>query len=506
MSTSARTPAPGLVRGLGLAMATAVVVGTVIGSGIFKKPQVIATEIPYFGLAALAWVLGGVLALLGSLSISEVGILYPRAGGNYIFLREAYGRLAGFLWGWVEFCIIKGASLAALATIFTEALHGVLDDPAVRGAGGPRGFWEWEGLTVAVLMALAFVNVLGVRWGGGLQLVITVVKVSSLLAIMALPFVARYVAGSSIVPASPAVTNLEPVWPRGDFSFGAFAAALLGVLWAYHGWLNIAPVAGEIRRPQRNLPLALLGGIGIIIFVYLGAALAYALVIPADEMRQVSKDTTVVAVFGERLLGTIGGTAASAAVMCSVFGAINGLMLATPRLLYAMGEDGLAPRPLGAIHPRFHTPALAIVVMGVWASVLVIAVGALTRYGLPQWNVGDWTIDLNPPAGKGLFDVLTDFAMFGVVSFETPGVLSIFVFRRRFPRADRPYRCPGYPVVPALYGLVMGWVLVNMFLGENGRTEAVAAVGVIAVGAGVYALFADRKRSTVAITPDGAPE
>jgi amino acid transporter len=488
-------------------MTTAVVVGTVIGSGIFKKPQMVAEAVPYFGPAALAWILGGVLALLGSLAISEVGVLYPRAGGNYVFLREAYGRLAGFLWGWVEFWIIKGASLAALATMFTTALHDVLRNPAfqeavgIHFAGGSRGFMEQEGLTVGVLLALTFVNVLGVRWGGGLQLFITVIKVGSLLGIMALPFVAQYLAGPGVEPASPAVANLQPVWPADGLDVSAFGAALLGVLWAYHGWLNIAPVAGEIRRPQRNLPLALLGGIGIIIFVYLGASLAYALVIPADEMAGL-KDTTVAAVFGERLLGGIGGAAASAAVMCSVFGAINGLLLATPRLLYAMGEDGLAPRPLATIHPRFRTPAWAIVAMGAWACILVLVVGAWTRVPLPAWEVGTWTIDLNPPQGKEPFDVLTDFVMFGALCFETLGVLSIYVFRRRFPRAPRPYRCPGYPVVPALYALVMAAVVVNMFLKQ--RTEACVGVAFVATGAVVYALFADHKRSAAALTPDGA--
>src|SRR5438876_1454060 len=170
MKTESVSASPSLVRALGPLMATAVVVGTVIGSGVFKKPQVVASNVPYFGLAALVWILGGLLALLGALAYAEVAVLYPKAGGNYVFLREGYGRLFGFLWGWVEFWIIRGASLAALATIFTESLRDVLRNQAFQEASGlnlgtePLAFWSQTWLTVAVILALAVVNVLGVRW------------------------------------------------------------------------------------------------------------------------------------------------------------------------------------------------------------------------------------------------------------------------------------------------------------------------------------------------------
>src|SRR5579859_260395 len=175
MKTDLPAPRPGLLRALGPLTAIAVVVGTVIGSGVFKKPQVVALNVPYFGLAALAWVLVGLLAMLGALALAEVAVLYPRAGGNYVFLREAYGRLFGFLWGWVEFWIIRSASLAALATIFTESLHDILRNEAFQQAvglspGTQLGFWPQRILTVSVLAALAWVNILGVRWGGLVQL------------------------------------------------------------------------------------------------------------------------------------------------------------------------------------------------------------------------------------------------------------------------------------------------------------------------------------------------
>lgn len=474
----------------------AVVVGTVIGSGIFKKPQSVAENVPYFGLAALVWILGGVLAMLGALALAEVAVLYPKAGGNYVFLREAYGRLAGFLWGWVEFWIIRGASLAALATIFTESLFDVTANPAFQeltglsSAAGSLGYWTQRWLTVSVILALAAVNVRGVQWGGYLQLFITTVKVGSLLGIMALPFLVAALVGPESTAPPPRVDNLTPLFPDDwstQLNIGNFGVALVGVLFAYHGWMNIVPVAEEVRNPQRNLPLSLLGGTVIVIFLYLGANLAYYLIIPQPEMAQL-KTTTVATVFSLRLLGPIGAAAASAAVMCSTFGALNGNLLVGPRLLYAMGEDRLAPRFLGAVHPRYHTPALAILIMGAWASSLVLLAAALTRTRLPVVPLFSWQIDINVPPNKALFDILTDFAMFGALIFETLAVASIFVFRRTLPDAERPYRCWGYPLVPALYVILMALVVINMFIKQ--RTESLVGVAFIGVGAVVYRYMA----------------
>jgi amino acid transporter len=455
---------PGLVRALGPLMAIAVVVGTVIGSGVFKKPQAVAENLPSLGLAAIVWIAGGVLALLGSLTLAEVAVLYPRAGGNYVFLREGYGRLAGFLWGWVEFWVIRAASLAALATIFTESLHDILKGDSHRDV---LGYWEQRLLTVAVILGLAFVNVRGVRWGGGVQLIITTVKVASLLGIIVLPFIMMAVGRS----AAPAPLETPPAAPL-NLTLASFLTALLGPLWAYHGWMNIAPVAEEVRNPNRNLPLALIGGTLIVMFLYLGANLAYHLVLTPAEMAQM-KDTPVATGFSVRLLGPVGVLVMSAAVMASVFGALNGNLLVGPRLLYAMGEDGLAPRALGAVHPRYRTPALAILVMAAWASLLVVGVGVLLQAGVLR--------------GKSHFDVMTDFCMFGAVTFETLAVSTIFVFRRKYPNADRPYRCWGYPVVPALYLVLPALVLGNYFV--NQQAEAAGAIAIIALGAAVYFLF-----------------
>ncbi len=460
---------------MGPITAVAVVIGTVIGSGVFKKPQLIALSVPYFGLAALAWVGTGLFILLGALAYAEVAVLYPRAGGNYVFLREAYGRLAGFLWGWVEFWIIRAASIAALATIFTESLHDVLRNPVVQqavglGPGDVLGVWAQKGVTVAVILVLAAVNVRGVKWGGGLQVVVTVVKVASLSAIVAAPFVLwAFLRPDS--PVAPRPAHLEPTWPTtwAAVPFAGLGTAFLGVYWAYNGWMNIAPVAEEVRDPRRSIPLALSVGVGTIIFLYLGANFAYYLILPGPEMAAV-KDTTVATVFSMRLLGPLGAAVASAAVMCSVFGALNGNLLVGPRLLYAMGRDGLVPDALQTIDARSHTPALATWVLAAWSCLLVLGVAALNRSGVLTGEPLD-------------FDVLTDFAMFGSLTFETLAVVSIFVFRFRLPNAERAYRCPGYPVVPLLYVLLPAFVLTSMAIEQT--LQVAIGLGFIAAGAAV---------------------
>lgn len=484
MKPSINPPTQQLVRSLGLTMATAVIVGTVIGSGVFKKPAVIALNVPYSGMAFLVWILAGGLCLLGALAYAEVSALLPQAGGNYVFLRESYGRLAGFLWGWVDFLIIRAGSLAALASIFAESFHDILRNPLVQSALGwvdsnPLGFWGERLVTVSVLLGLAWINVLGTRWGGGLQVLITLVKIGSILFLILLPILAW--SFSSRFPVQPSTNNLQPFWPSDwkQVSIGGFGTAFLGVLWAYHGWMNLTPVAAEVIHPQRNLPLALIGGVLIIVTLYVGVNFSYYLALNGEELSQLGS-TTVATAFSQRLLGPVGGVFASAAVMISVFGALNGLLLIAPRLLYAMGEDGLAPAVLREVHPRYRTPHKSIWVMAIWAGLLVVGVGVLKQYTRILAEV------------RAPFDVLTDFAMFGAVTFETMAVLAIFVLRRTMPEAHRPYRCWGYPVVPALYVMLPGFVLGNMFVSQ--QLEVAVGLAFMAAGVICYYLF-DLKNS-----------
>ena len=481
-----------LDRVLGPWMATALIIGTVIGSGVFKKPSKVAEYLPHSGLALTAWIVMGVLILLGALALAEVAVLLPRAGGNYVFLREAYGRWAGFLWGWVEFWIIRSASIAALAFIFVESLHDVVRE--LQGLDGSREaltFWQRQFLILGVIGVLALINARGTVLGAGLQVIITIVKVASLVTIALLPFIVMMLATPQA--ATVGFENMAPVWPTdwSAVSWSNFGGALVAVFWAYHGWMNIAPVAEEVQNPRRNIPLALLVGTMTIMIVYVSANFAYYLVMPGTFMERLT-DRPVAAAFGLRLLGPIGLMLVSAAIMTSVFGALNGNMLVGPRLLFAMGRDRMAPRFLAGLHARWRTPTAAIAVLAVWAMSLVMAVALLKQYRVPVIDVAGYPLDLNLSPNANAFDVLTDYAMFGALSFETLAVAAIFVLRRRQPVGDDSYRCPLYPVLPLVFVLAMAAILVNMFV--TSRTEAIAGVAFIAAGGVFYALFLARKK------------
>jgi amino acid transporter len=497
-----------LPRILGFWMATAIVIGTVIGSGVFKKPHAVAKEMSTFsdeaktvietqsdfGVIIVAWIVVGILSFMGSLILAEIATVHPRAGGNYVFLREGYGRWAGFLWGWVEFWIIRSGSIAALASIFTEALHGILQF-AINDAGDNTavlGFWARQGMTVIVIAVLAFVNARGTVLGGGLQVVVTTVKVVSLLSIALLPFIflAFMNAPQGAEGPRPVDTQrLEPIWPTDPFAFNwsMFGSALVGILWAYHGWMNLAPVAEEVKNPGRNLPLAFLVGTLAVIVLYVSVNVAYHLVVSRTEMVLEGGTTPVATIFSQRLFGRIGLLLASLALMISVFGSLNGNLLVGPRLLFAMGQDGLAPAALSKLHSRWGTPVMATVVLAGWCILLVLNAGLLTYFNVMR---------------KALFDVLTDYTMFGAVAFETLAVATIFVVRRQYPvdKVQLPYRCWGYPVIPIIYVVAMAAVLFNMFYTQT--VEALIAVGFIGVGALVYFIaFGGQRPRRISTTP-----
>lgn len=462
-----------LPRVLGPVMASAVVVGTIIGSGVFKKAYAITQDTPYFGVILLLWVGGGIFTFLGALAYAEVVTLFPRAGGNYTFLKEAYGPMWGFLWGWVDFVMIRSASLAALASIFTDSFCDLINVQIP--------FWGKLAITISVLISLSCVNIRGARLSGSLQVFLTIIKVVSLVMIALVPL---YFFTLGAGEAKADFKNLEPWWAgAGEFGFSHLFSAFLAILWAYHGWGNIAPVAEEIKDPQRNIPLALLGGVGLVTLLYVGVNIAYHLVLPMESIRNLPGGSTVATEAMKAGFGQAGVLFASAAIMISVFGSLNGNILAGPRLLYAMGKENMAPAMLQEVHPVYQTPYIAIMVLGVWSSVLVILGGVGTSMGM----------------GLSLFDLLTNFSMFGAVIFETMGVLSIFVFRRIMPDFPRPYKCWGYPFTPLLYAVIPACVLGNMFFASHTNelgiviyphhAEVYSGITFLAVGVAVYYAF-----------------
>jgi amino acid transporter len=319
---------------------------------------------------------------------------------------------------------------------------------------------------------------------------VTTVKVGSLLFIALLPFVLAF--KSSGAGDQPPHWDYLTAPPYKDLSWvgylTGFASALIAVQWAYHGWTNLGPVGGEVRNPQRNVPIAVIGGIGILIFVYCSANVAYSLVLTPQEMAHLI-DTPVAAEFARRLLGPTGGALISGAIAVSTFGALNGNLLVGPRTPFAMAKDGLAPGLLARVHPRFHTPAVATVVMTAWSIALVLIGAWLTTTRLPTWTISGWTLDPNLPPDKPLFDFLTDYAMFGAVVFETMAVAAVFPLRWKRPDAERPYRCVGYPWVPGFYVFCFAGLTANYFIDPAKRVEGISGMGFAILGAAVYGLF-----------------
>ena len=338
MSTQGREPdhIHDLPRVLGPLAALGTIVGSVIGSGIFIVPASVARQTPAMAPIALAWVLGGLFSLAGALTLAELAAMLPRAGGPYVYLREAYGDLPAFLFGWTEFLIIRSGSMATLAAAFSLYFAQIVPAP---GSLDPR-IWQMLAAVVAIAV-VTVVNVLGTRWGGRLQVFGTALKVGALGAMIVLP----WVLGKVHVP------NLSPVWPVSSKGFFThFMIGMVGVLWTYDGWVNTSNLAEEIRDPGRNLPRSIIGGVLILITLYLLMTLAYHLVLPMDEIRLASTERgspkAVSADFFRTLLGAPGGVAISLVVMASTFISLNGNVLAGPRALRAGPRRAFPPLPL----------------------------------------------------------------------------------------------------------------------------------------------------------------
>jgi APA family basic amino acid/polyamine antiporter len=457
-----------LPRVLGLFDAVTVVVGSIIGSGIFlSKVGNVAHELHAFGPIIAVWIGVGVITLCGSLALAELAAMYPRAGGPYLYLREAYGSFPAFLWGWTEFWVIRTGSIGALACATViyldkfQPLHTTLH--------------SW--IAIAVVLGLSAVNYFSTRWGATVQNITAVVKVGFLASIICLPFL--------MGKADPA--NLEPIWPSADAPnlWKALGVALVAVLWPYDGWINIGPVAEEIRDPQRNVPRGLALGMLVVILVYVGANVSYHLTLPMDKLAgvvdpatgkffpdQASASAVASDVF-RVLFGELGGRLAALGVMCSTFGAVNSNMLTGPRIYFAMARDGFLPAAIHRVHPRYQTPGNAIIIQAVWTTILLIVFYA--------WK----------ESPKDAFDGLTDSVIFGGLIFYSLTVGAVYVLRRTRPDVARPYRTWGYPVTPALLLVAYTAVAAGELFSRPEETAGVA--GLIIAGA-VYYAFVRRRR------------
>ncbi|MEO8496166.1 MAG: amino acid permease [Planctomycetota bacterium] len=494
-SLTAESP-HGLVRALGPWIATAVVVGSVIGSGIFLKPGNIAAESGNFSVIIGVWAFGGVLCILGGLCFAELATMYPHAGGLYVYLREAYGRPVAFLFGWTEVFFGKPASIGALSVAFVGsfslALGGTLP-PTVQVL-----------MAIGLIVAMAWVNIIGVLWGGRLQMVVTVVKATFLALVAIVPFLLIPFAAETIDIANYSTT----IAPRQSGLAAQIGVVLLGVMWAYNGWHGVTPLAEEVHEPHRNIPLALLLGIGILIALYLAANFAYHGVLSMSEMKAAGDHAAEVML--KKLFGQSGLAAMSAVIMCSTFGAINTNLLEAPRVTFAMGRDNVFFRSLGTVHATFRTPAVAIFVMAVMSIGLVVTV-AVAKQLVIDPAVGSVAASANPAEAAApqrllplvidslrndsIFSLLTNFVIFSASIFYMLGVLAVIVLRFRRPDVERPYKTWGYPIVPLLFLIAYVWFMLQIY--RSNPLEARTGLAFIALGVPVYFAYRFAARSAV---------
>ncbi|WP_152052970.1 APC family permease [Tautonia marina] len=473
---------PILPRVLGPATAYSAIVGSVIGSGIFIVPARVAGTLGSISLIIAIWIAGGLLTLAGALTVAELGAMLPQAGGPYVYLREAFGKLAGFLFGWTEFLVIRSGSVAALAAGFALYFGEVV--PAPNGI--PKAAWE-AGVAILAMTTLAILNVLGAKVGGGVQVLGTVLKVGTMVAMILLPL--------PFLMGVARTDNLSPMWPT-DLSGSltrAMLAAMVGVLWTYDGWINITALAEEIREPERNIPRAAILGTLTLIAVYLGVTLSYHLVLPMADVAQPPDGRNVAGAFFVRLFGLPGAWLIALVVMGSIFIALNGNALSGPRAYFAMARDGLLPHSISHVHPRFHTPANAIIIQTAWAALLTAA-GAIflvieapgTESGLPVWLRNAW-VKLNQTP---LYDVLFSYVIFGATFMYALTVASVFVLRRTRPDLNRPYRTWGYPITPIIYLAGAALLLGNML--QETFAESIVGLGIILAGVPAYLVMSRR--------------
>jgi APA family basic amino acid/polyamine antiporter len=449
-----------LERGLGLWGALAIVVGTTIGSGIFVVPKDMVANVGSPGMVMAVWVFGGLLSLAGALTYAELASAMPGAGGEYVYLREAYGPFFGFLYGWTQTWVAKSASIATLATAFItylanfwpglEATAFTLPLPIGAG-GGPLPILYGQFLAMGLILGLAGLNCLGVRVGGGVQIVVTIVKIGLIGLLIAAGLLAGGGESANFRTAVPATGGAT-----------GFFAALVAALWAFDGWNNVGMVASEVKEPQRNLPRALIGGTLVILLVYLLTNVAYFYVLTAEEVAG-SRDR-VASEMMRAVAGSRGAAAVSIGVMISIFAALNGSILSGARVPYAMARDGLYFPIYARVSPTHHSPSWSIVLLSLWSSVLVFS---------------------------GRYDQLYTMVIFPSWILYAMATASVIVLRSKRPDLPRPYRTLGYPFVPIAFVLVAIALLGSTLM----KSPRESGLGLIVIAAGVPFYLVWRRRA-----------
>ncbi|HEY0779718.1 MAG TPA: amino acid permease, partial [Gemmatirosa sp.] len=459
-------------RRLGLWSAVAVLVGSTIGSGIFRSPAGIAAKLPGPLPMLTVWTVGGIFALCGAVTLAEIAGARPETGGLYIYIRDGWGRLPAFLFGWSELVLIRAASMGAVSLTFAEyflrvvgagtTFGAALADPAVQVRAS-----HWVA-AIAIIITSAF-NYRGVRLGAAVQNLTTVAKYGGLVFIVLLALALG-------LPRTGG--HFTPAAPPGSFGIGAFGLALVSALWAFDGWADLSFVAGEVRDPRRTLPRALVLGTIAVVVVYLLANVAYLAVMPVEEIRT---SRLVAADVAQRLVGPAGVAFVAATVMLSTFGTLNGTLLTAPRIFFALADDGLFFRPVARVHPRYGSPYVAILLTAALGVIFVLLRS---------------------------FESLADAFVTAILPFYALGVASVFRLRRAAARGeieyDPPFRVPGYPVVPLLFVAATFYLLINALIDPAGRVATAVTLGVVVLGIPVYYATVGRRFRARANAPAAA--
>lgn len=461
-------------RDLTLAHATSLVVGIIVGTGIFLKSATMAQETGTPVLVLAAWVVAGLVALFGALSFAELSALLPRAGGEYVYLREAYGEVPGFLYVFNSF-LIGGASLAAYgaaAAIFLGDIY-PLGEPWIEHTlyvlGEP---FRWQlgplqAVAVAIILVFMAINCAGVAIGGRVQTILTSAKVTAILAV---------IGGAFFASGSGDWSNLAPEDARAGGGSG-FATAVFAALWAYSGWQYLPMAASEVRDPERNLPRAIIGGTLLVLGLYLLVNLAFLYALPFTQVATANSTAhpdapSVAARAVQSFLGPQAAAAAALVFLISTIGSLNGALLGRARVPYAAARDGLFFSRFGRLHPRSRVPAMSVVLVSLWAVLLALS---------------------------GTFDQLTNMSVLSYAVFWIPVALAVIVLRRRNPQAIRHYRTAGYPWVPLLFAGVMLWIVVNAFV--TSPIQSFATLALILLGLAFYPIFRARERPAATRAP-----
>jgi APA family basic amino acid/polyamine antiporter len=446
---------PDLSRDLGVSHASAVVVGTIIGSGVFLVPTEMMQAVGSAKLVYLVWVVGGLLSFFGVLTYAELGAMKPQAGGEYVYVRDGYGPLAGFLYAWTWFVIAKPASIASVTiaivrilgnfTAFSFFSRNLVEQPFAITFG--------QSFAIVVTLLISLLNYIGIKRAGEFQLVFTVLKIAMILAIVAIGF--SYSAGS---------------WSHFAGSYGGarggvagFMAALVAALWAYDGWNDLNMVAGEIRQPERNIPIALIAGVATVAALYMLVNAAVQFVMPAADLAMTPRPASDAIAL---VLGPRGASIVSIGMALSMIVTLNGTIMSGARVPFAMARDRYFFSAMAEVHPKFHTPSVAIIVQAILAIVLLLLGGS--------------------------FRQLFSLAIFSEWLFYMIAGSTVFIFRQRNPEAPRPYRVWGYPIIPALFVLASA-VLLSYTFTDNLRNSVLGCF-VILSGVPVFYFFAYRKQ------------